>query len=1772
MFYLQIFLQRLLCGEQVLEWSNGSVRARSKRECLLGCGRSMPRGHLLFEHYKRTGGFLGVGQGYYSRLNEVRRKLAENLQDKSMAAEISRASWCGGPGSMAGAGPSSTSVDDAVTSLEWDAGPSGAPQIHHKLSPNSCSLESEFAARQYSGSASNNMVTSHSAGIRLWSTQARDNLHLKANTELEADMYVRAMKEHPHMAHLLRKDALQAAQIVEKEGAKHKQLKEQRKLQQFKERVAKRSGSNNCKDKRISHKVKRSASTEEPEASKMTRNGPRDRGEAKEKDFDFQNEQEDNIHRATNKKEEAEKPKLRQQQRSKTEKFNIKTGNEKEELEAIRPFGADAVDTFQKEISKREKSSSNRSKKLTAGRRDGSSALQHTQSDICARRSSQHPHYKQPFNSTSLQSLPCRRTSESRQTSPSKSSIRSEKVAGCSKSHTTGISGRQRRSKSETPIHKSKLPKRSTCKNECNKADRLEADSDPVGGSCGRTRSASILLHRISHGFVVKQKAATRTAVQESCSPHEEKVKASYLVPKHPEAVGVDQRTPNSPFEETENKDVVSSSISGYIRSLVFGDPQTPQEEKETIGELFVSSPRNHMVMPNSPMTTIDEVSFGRTPASSSDDTCKNVKDIGNLTFTQDVLLTSQPCSPIAEEEREPGNGDDDYLHTESPIAAEPILCVPNGVKKSTAKSKKKAFSKQNVLQKPDASPDRKTYKAGKESEPLLKNKVLGIRSNLYESAPSGKRKAETSRDGRAHSQLALFPNTGSNKAPQHPRSPEVTTVHAASKLSISSKHKLLRKKRLVKNIELNKVSSSGTIDNSRPNQREISRNADGLKLHVCRSASDTQKQKIFKSQTTKKMRSKQNVHPSKKGEIELVPSIKLKKFIGDKSNKNSDLEKEEKKSKKKELKIMQSSKISGPENSKLDENDSSAKILHCVPGQLKEVKSNRSSSDFKVELVSQRKPGKEGSLTSRSSSYHPVNINAEEAARSSRSFKERQKCRKAAAKMLDNYEIEVKKEEVLGSVVSLVTYRPKNTLGFKQKGFRDTSFVMGDQCHSCANEMMRPDQEHQVFKSDGCSTKSAISATSASLLEGSEHKTSSGNVYPRPSVELDADSERELTHTSPRLHGGDDSTLKYVGLDHDNNSQPIMFSLRPSALDEVVKNLGSPVQHPKPEKSPRPWRRVEDEKSPSSPVLEEGLGTPPDSRAISVVAKPIECMAGEPMATKRGTALSSQTLAVQQHSVTISLQNQEDEANLNTSHTNRQLRRALQESSPAFWGGSSDSHRRKRGEEYLHCNGELLQELGLQNKPYEIGNIIQEFSDTKMQVISPPIPIYDNLELDFADGQRGQATSPELDPLGKYNEGRGVRHCSQVDASDGGSLSLASCSKESERKHEPVMQSEPNVFKVKRDLNREKDTKNEVVRKNVGCNSSGEEKEVCVTCPMVAHGCDSPGDEKEVCVTCPMVAHGRDSPIKSLVRKLEKGNCEKDKSHGKYITIRTSSKIKPTENKKNLASFHIPKRSSFIKGQKYCPNKSASMNSTRKLVSKQDLDFHGQAKTNTKSKVVSECGRNSPVLHQRLSTNRTNPIKLHEVDRTNMQSLRKSLVRKLTESTTSSGHRRAVKGQVSSDLDPNDPQTKDHQERAIGIGIGSFDHLQSFSCRQKCKNPNEMLDTNEKESVISQKNSSLAERQSPDGGIASVDASDNGRDGCRRHPSPGRSFVTIQSKTCENAMHVFGSNVTFELSSFQAACPKSCGFVEPEVKVSNYRLNGDHFRKYRQRKESDED
>ncbi|RUS77725.1 hypothetical protein EGW08_014513 [Elysia chlorotica] len=1689
----EIFLQRLLYGEQVLEWSNGTVRTRGKRKCLIGNKRSTPRGHLLFEHYKQTGGFLGVGQGYYSRLNEARRRVVENLQDRSTAAAISRASWCGGPSSQTA--KSTTSVDDEVTSLEWDTGLSGTKAINQLLSPTSCSGISELGPKEFSGSVSNNAATNNS-DIRLWSTPAKDNRVKEAPTELGTNLCHRAVKEHPHLAPFLRRDALKAAHAVEKEGTKCEQKKQRRALYRSREKVAKRSESSRPRGKQEDHEVKASASIQNLETVCTDDNK-----------IGAKNESLDNLHRATNNKKKTKKREMGHQQMPIANCSKTKTG-QKEETGNICPLTVETVALLQKSLSKGEKSSSTKCKNKVAAKYEKSSIVKPTKSEISSRRSSpQHPHQR-PFNSTSLQNLP--------KYSFSRRSVRSNNLAGTSKSQTTGMVGRRRRSRSGSPTPKAKGQKKLRSKIDYHKPQELNVATD-----CGRTRSASTLIQKINHGFEVKQMDVKNKEVKECSISNEEGVEKSPIFPKHSESVS----PTNTQFEEQENKDMVSSSISGYIRSLVFGDKIATQRDLETMEDAYIPNPRNCFITHNSPMTTIEEAPGASTSRSASDDTCKNVNDLENVTITQDFIHT-QLGIPIAEGDAD-GNGAVEFICKEGRIP-ESNLCLEDGVSKTGTKAKKKSSCKRKVS--PKHNVGRTINKTNTEKTMLThmsrpRKKVVGVRSNLHKSASPEKKKSQ---NDKVQSQFNSPTRIRRNRS-KHSRSPE-TSDKRASKLPSLNKRALPKRKPFVKSYMLNTVSSCGAVDSIKHSDRERCQSVDDSK--PC--GSNVHKTKRSKSEIAKKLRSKQHSQPSKKTASKLH-SPKTLKNATDLRKTDLDNGSEGKKNEKAEEEI-EHLKISGPQKSKVVKNATSSKKEDNVPEQLKAEKNNLSSSDFKVDLSSSTKTGKESNVTRRSSSHYPVSSNAQEVARNLKVVKERIKSRRTASKMLDNYDIEIKKEEVLGSVVSLVTYHRKKKIGLNHKSPK------GKSNKKCNDRIKTVSPQEGLSLVEPCSDIAVNSVSKYSIEQGSKHSDLFANVYPGPPVESNTASESEhYTSMSGSYslctHYRDGTKHNADKVGHGCTPTPRILSLRPSVLDDVVKNLGSPGEQQRPQQPMLLGEHLEDRKHPTSTKLKSELWS---SSASPFVTKPLN------NATNTfEKQLSPQISAGQENSNT--LQNYQDD--FYTANDKFQP----QQNSESLKNDSYASVTVLKDDEYPISKSKLPDELRLRIESDEVMDVVPNHNDSDMQLTCPLVPIEDHSTIGFVDIHSGSL--PGLETLEKENKKQSILH-SSIDIQY-----PTSCLNESEIKIDSTIQSELNIPRTETTIR----------------NNSATPKATCLN-RVNAERCAGLREEKGVANTNQIQANGNNSLIKSIARKLIPGKCQKevadDKSGERFNTAgNTNSKIKVAESKKDIVSVPNYQRISFIKGKNLqCnTNRNTARNSKDTTVSKQAC--FGQAKISKTSKTLAESEKKNSLL---LSVNRTTPVKRQELNVGINQSMTQAPATRSRMNKGSKVERYTDKDTISDfDLNPNDKHALQHKKKLRDKKPVSSDDTQNCSCQEKCEKQGKIPDTSTVDSFTFQvqnfsEKASLALSQPPDGNSAYVGASNNEKESDQKQPLPVQSFVSVNSKPRESAKHVFGSNATFALRSFDTAGPMNCGHVEP--KVSNYRLTGDHFRKYRQRKDSDDD
>lgn len=1726
----EIFLQRILCGEPVLEWSNGTVCARNRKEPLLGTRHSVPRGHMLFEQYKRAGNFLGVGQGYYSWVNETRRKLA--VEDKSMAAVISRVSWGGGPASHAQGGASSTSVDDEITSLEWDTGKSIVATVHDYLSPTNVSAISDQGVKEYSGSNSNNAVAKQE--IRLWSTHTAEKSRekgVKLDVEGE-DMLARALREHAYLAPYLRQDVLEAAQNMEREKAN---IKKGRKIScsGSKEKVAvisDESPSKKLNKKRNESKLKHGPSSEKSEHQNR----------------EIAQEVKASLFMVERKPISLEgKP-----TKVKTDKqLTKRTSPQKREAAFFFNPNIEARHTFRRALLRRESSDMKTRTKLSPLVRGSSIGAKVTRSDISARRA--HSQVKQNVSCASLRSLPCMQISAVKS-----SSTANNTVVGVSprksKTQATGLRGKCRLSKKEKAKSTPKRAKSPKVKKQIE--NQKAADSEMETKKLPLEQKSTPIL------FAQNMTDCEMSNVEPNFVPYQENVEQSYISPKYSETTSPNQGTKISRFDEDENKDAVSSSISGYIRTLVFGDPLVQRGDSSQ-----VSGPRNVLLMPNSPMTTIAEAPYGSCAISSSSGTYQNILENPKLPQTNENTLLLNHGT--AEREMIARNKEDVSMVTDQ-STSDFLSCSRDVVDNAVSKPTRSSSEKRSIPEKAKKSPVRPNIKS--------KRKKKRSRSNSFDSAVTREKRA-----GSIKSLSNLPPPTSPKikNTKQLNRSQKVES-DTSSTCPVRRAPKNATRKPFSKRSLLRKESSDGSEFITKLGHGEKSGDVETHKKRAGRSIDNIKKEKLSALQTVDKLNHQENSHPKRKEKI-LSDSqstvddfnfLHIMKVFKDKKGKETG---------RRVNKELKSERILSPKN--LKENTKSDLSHKNTKASQKQ---NRHSSKLKVRNDSlhpglnvniARKKDKDVSTVSKLSSNHSGISDTKEVYRISKKLKEKKKRQQAASKMLDNYNIEIKKEEVLGSVVSLVTYHPKKPTGAPSKGFQDLNLFVVDQSKNCIDDLKRKGDSPQVQRIGDqqyrANTLVGDFESNHSILQSPEDKSE----VPYPSIEFDTDSESELTYTSKYgryslcLHDPDGPKKKTCTTEEEITSVGRSFLLRPSALDDVVKNMETQAKQQRFEENGQsPHRKSEDvgcsSLLPSLKGLKKNISSPDyllatdsaefGSRTIKSITTSNESETRNVGVHQSLKPTDSQTFQVDlSGEEALTLQTKGHSPDKALSSTNQKmLVNSSSISNEVFYSGFSNTEGKiMLDTTFLFLENETsgegmvdAKEITSPLESYDINcvSIKPNASTEKIFPESDQTQCLDSLKTDDENQCAGISYQPNISEVKKESP-KVIGNIKMVESE--------------------AMSSGLNVFEVTAKTHCEKNIESEAIERNVR-SEKGLQNFV------------SEESEKEKSSSSVVHVNRNKSPRKSRRQTLDKSAYMKEKSKVKSNSGHPNNETpsKEESKKKNFGSKDrkspqiTQKHSCFSEERNdkmhatssaHSPNKGKLRNFFKKPVLQKP--FQGYTETIANLKELSENAIKKSLVHQRLCVNRTSPVKIHELVR-----------RKIQEDIP-------VVGAQDNFFPKSDSSTAEPLE-------ASSDTVKS---RELSLTSNEIVIEPKKREAYEKNHDHTGQinlhdikYQSPqvrpeaaklikalDGTATPLKARDT-KATENRSSKPSFSHSPVNGSK-QKAAHIFGSNASFSVDSFRTACPPSTvAPVEPAVKVSNYRLAGDHFRTYRQRKESDEE
>ena len=1608
-------------------------------------------------------------------------------------------------------------------------------------------------------------------------------------TELAVDMCARALREHPHLAPFLRRDVLEAAQAAEREGIVPGKQHEKEKTKVSAGKEIKRMDGSPLKrgrEKSSDKKTKRGSSKEKPDLAEMIMIGAEETKERTQSQLLAHDDGKENMHEAKDLKEEAGKRLSRRSRKSKIHDKPIDKIDRQKEDKSNVANKAKAIGTFKNKFLKKEKSFTNKVPPFGTLKREKSDVAKSTKSEMNA--SAFKADSRRAWSSTSLKSVPTLRKSGSYQTTFWGSKTRSEMLAGRCESQTVGLSGKQRKSKSDKFKSKTKARNSAPSKKECDKPIVLDDDTDTLTWSCEQPSSGIPVAQELRYDFLINRQSADNKEVQENSISIEENIEVSSTSPKNSKSPALDKKLSDSFVEEDETKDAVSTSISGYIRKLVFGEPQAQQEEREIFGEVQASSPRTYFMMPNSPMTTIEEAPLG---SCASDDTQKCANDLENVPCSTLSVLKSET---LADEEMKSYSEAAGCTSTAEQMPADFSSCVEDGTGVLTPLSKKRSPGKPKVSENANAIDmeeivDTPALKVREKSNARLRGKALGGTKSASGPA-SGLRKAQKLNV----SSHPLSPTRVRSKSSHPSKSPEIKDTLAPPNTPLSSKGKTIAKPFSKKN-QLSRNLSAGSITTTRYTDREKSFNANGSKNSAARSASHTQKHKRSESENVKSLGTKQKFSVNSKAEVD-----------GDSST------------------IIE--KTSDP----IKTNPAPVK-----GGNKTTKKRSKSQHQYSPKSFDQESP-KFATLTIPHRKKAKI---LEQVAQNSKKIKEKQKCRQKASKMLDNYNIEVKREEVLGAVVSLVTYHPKKAQDLNPKNPKGTNLLGADQSKNCRYETMASRGKDnsptgvsgcQDIKSDQGSIKTDFSGSSDSLLQSLKCNASLGNALPCPSIECDTDSESELTYTSKygryslRLHDLDDAKKRVDKTfidDQGSTSKAKPFSLRPSALDGVVKVLESQTQRTQCEELIPSPGYFKDQKPPLSPRSGKPSKILTASPSISPAAKPIDSITLDLEMAVSGTLqkeLSSQAGGDEQSSNTNKPRRSPGKTHQDYKSAHKEATydpvvisqfelelqsdpKASKDCVSGFNNKGIDKRKPKKAAQRNLDSDELGADLKIQTSSPPLSKHKKSNSasmNNKKYKLSPPKPNAQNLyslqdKLNTTKKLHESKNDAEIWETNISKEGdddQSHSQCHQVMASK---CSPSLCNHDTGRRIGGIaQQSEQKLLKVKREKTQEKRTKSKGNEKSA---YADKKRNLSYTNSKISEGF---GEKREMPQLKPMLTNQKiSSPTKNVARASKADT--KDKSDGEILHSRQgicaidkqNARRKLMGGTNNLPSQQMHKQGDHTQEKHahrsgFSPNKEQSRNHVKKPVTKQESQAQTRTSTNPSSP---ESARKSPIRHQRLSINRTSPARLHELDRSNAQAVTEALPEVVSQgrgfenkSLAREEDRDTAKVSCAFSLDPSHPLSMKRLVKPCEDQIGeksstavngkNIRKLTGLPSPEKCIRPIENLDKDKNNLFTFQKlkvpkKNSLAFRQPSSGNTNSPDAK-----GAVQVDNLDQVTLHQSSVTMENSPHVFGSNAAFSLSSFQAACSQASGQDDPDLNFGKIQTAGDHFRTYRQRTQSDDE
>ncbi|GFO47705.1 hypothetical protein PoB_007421000 [Plakobranchus ocellatus] len=1915
----EIFLQRILCGEQVLEWCNGTVRAREKRDGVLGTGRSLPRGQRLFEQYKRAGGFLGVGQGYYSSLAEARRLLDENLlQDRSMSAVVSKASWCGGPGSRVIVAASSTSVDDELTSLEWDTGLTFATYLPSYLSPTSCSVKSDKKSKKQSGSNCNNMITKSPntnscadqySNIRLWSTQCQKSFSGEGDMELGVDLCARTLREHPHLAPFLRKDVLKAAQAIESEEAGTAKQAEKKVFKRSMEKQTKppRENSNKAYDRDAGSKASNLKETSLVMDFKHDDLGESGEKAAKDEDIQYETSPNTGIPERTDgaegkkllkclrKAKAGESLKVRKKQKDKCQTEWLVSDTSK--VDATKK----SKDNFSKhkarELVKPIKHPKRVMNKSITPNAEGNDLV------------------KREMSSISVKSLPSRRKSETSQDYAWRNNTRFLPPSG-SQSQTILTNICQRRLESE------KRPPGVGFKNRVlYKKGVIHKDNvDPLTWPCEKFKSATTINRTLKCGYVMQRQdnahSGNSGSNRDENTRFEKKRGSTCGFNKSPKDICPQQELRGPLFEDNENKNVINSSISGYIRKLVFGESHSKQElanEKATSIGVGANKNEDHgdKILLNNPISTVQGIPLEN--CSKSGDEGAGLKDLEHINLSQKSLVDRAPSEQFLDEKMNTGSEVNSATNVLEQVSTGLCCAVDVGGSVLAKKSKKSLLSK-NKHFKMIASKNRViTDQTGKgnitlQSCPREIDKTEIGKVNSSKKSIVRKRKT---RKNNAPSPPILLTSIRS-KASSPPKSQEIKNTgsfhsrHSLFNQGISTDTeenafmpKKSEKKSLVKSQALrSRTSLKYTFQRAGTN---IEKKDEYLSE---KNATSNLKENPAEAEKLKKIASKQALNKSLEtlADEEPYPGLSAK------------LEEKEpliKKSKVQNVTTMgkgvrRDGKIGSLHNSnhisfsetkqslqklsKVDPNPQNTEPREMRSRLTNDQRLKSPKSDRELKVTPQKKVDGNNRPAPDSTIHHSASSITKEGLRSLKPARAKPKSRTTASKMFDNYKIEVKKEEVLGAVVSLVTYHPKNETEKSQKNIGHNVFERSDQSENCMYEMnkyetkikqlVQSNSPNHISHKDGAkvlpngdvtllttenflpiasklNSKSEDPAHSVSSDFSVEESKEKGSHKIMPFIEFDTDSESELTYTSKygryslRLHNPDnvktrEDKCKTKNDDSEKNLHSPHFCLRPSVLDDVVKHLVSKEQPvkavgPQPEGEKPPVSAKSDKRhkvtTPSfSSTSPKRIDSPKEENEMAAKSSSQSGKISKPQTTSKPQIPCARKESSKKGDYEIY-----DEAHKNSEPSNKKAQ-----------GLDLDVHYPDNGK---------MQDDGKKSK-------------------SSPRPF--ELQVFEATSKDVGKSKTSVDKTSPRDTVSPVRLTRAVDESIPTEFN---CPPANETRRSKPSQAQRNVSyppKIKEEKSFSPNTKNNNLRNlprskmiaptshpNKACiskiesgnpNTEANSGMKDLKSDKVSTGCvknvnETKNLDEHIKSVCKRVTEKGEEMLKQAnvdnTSKLNENVCEHAKSDAKETKLlqdggdkfkvnKVGMKLaQALKSKKDIPLIISNKRISTATSVAHKDNLQVSLSTNRDKCERMSKSGSNVMQTQNKNSlhhvctktlqkknedhvsVISSKGdksindsqkglevqerqgdkndglwlkkmpekkRNYTSIHQKLFINRTSPVKLQELDRRSSHVTCTTLLKEPKDNADISDDKsRVAYEETNTNVQHSIPQS---MSGCIPTNKSQLESKKTFACKPSYDYEPEICDESSKQQEVIKKSPiSLQKLEKNGGSIASQKLQV-----CPKSSSPGdigsndlmvsspyknEEICTLKKPTGEvgciigdNSSYVFGSNASFSVPSFEAACPASSKPAEPEVKVINYRLYGDRFQTYRQRKQSDDD